>query len=715
MLSTRGIQSMRENAVRFVHARATGIPGEYRYSATGEPILYSSCYALMTLHYLDALPADPTLRAQWADYLLSWQDAETGAFLGPEVAYAPESDSKHDAEHLAMHLTTTLLPCLDILGIKPRHPLRFAHRFLQRENLDGWLRTRDWHDAWLEGNNLLFMLQLLIHLRDAEGVPEAHARIQELFEWLDREVDPQTGLWGTNGFCSPFIAMCGGYHQLLAYYAERRPVTSPDRIIDLTLDLQHPDGGFHPDGGGGACEDVDAVDILVNLYKRTDHRRPEIRVALRSAALAVLGMQMADGGFVYRRDEPFTHMGMAATRTPPNHSTMFATWFRVHTLALASEVLHDGPLGKFTWQFNPSLSMGWHSGASVPSGSTMMTNIDELWSAGPYRWLGSRLGYAAMRRLAWLSPRRLIRMQRRLRRRFAARRQAKLHAKRLDTVRSILVSADGPDTSMAERDFDRLARLSCPLREYGYDAASSGARAEERRRQLAETVPGFSGMNLILEAACGDGMTSAVIAASGKTVCMTDIRDWRDERARHLPFQESDLSVIDRLEAERLDLVFSYNAFEHFCDPRQALSVLVRAVRPGGHLFFEFGPLYCGPWGLHAYRMLPMPYPQFLFSREFLERKLRETGVRDLGRELDELQHLNQWRVQQFRDLWESSGCAIVLYEEIVNDQFLETVTRYPASFTGRGLSLRDLTTQAIRVVLRKPIEATSPTAWPTA
>lgn len=356
----KNITELRDNVLRFVQQRQTDVVGEYNYSLTGSANLYSSCYALMTLHYLDKAPVDREKCIMWANYLNQWQDEETGYFIGPELNAQDFEGKKHNLEHLKLHLTTTILPCLEILGHKPRWKLNFAEKFLNKESLANWLHERDWTDAWLEGNNLLFVIQILIYCRDVEKRLEANDRIDEFFSWLDNAIDPATGLWGTNGYCSEFVAMCGGYHQLLAYYYENRSVKYPERLVDTTLKLQHADGGFHPNGGGGACEDVDAVDILVNLYKLSDYRRADIRYALRKAYKSIIEKQMPDGGFVYRLNEPFSHMGMVATHTPPNNSNMFATWFRVHTLALISEVLTDTELRKFEWRFNNSLSMGWH-------------------------------------------------------------------------------------------------------------------------------------------------------------------------------------------------------------------------------------------------------------------------------------------------------------------------------------------------------------------
>ena len=396
---------VRKNLLRFIRERSTGKVGEYHYSSVGVCNLYSSCYALMTLYYLDALPKNRSTLDEWGKYINDWQQAD-GRFLGPELLSQLPNDSKHDLEHISLHLASTVLPCLDILGCKPRYPLVFAHRFVEQEFLSEWLSKRDWKDAWLEGNNILFVMQILVYLRDVERVPNANDALKQVFDWLSEEVDSATGLWGTDGKCSPFVAMCGGYHQLLVYYYTNTPVLYPKELIDTTLALQHEDGGFSPHGGGGACEDVDAVDILVNLYKRCDYRRAEIRVALRKALRSILTMQMPDGGFVYRRGEEFSHMGMPLTRTPPDSSNMFSTWFRAHTVALISEVLARGGADAMGLKFNPTLSMGWHDATRIaaPVGDSLSSKIEEFRSVGLKRWLKAQISYAWLlkwRTIAW--------------------------------------------------------------------------------------------------------------------------------------------------------------------------------------------------------------------------------------------------------------------------------------------------------------------------
>ena len=323
----------------------------------GKATLYGTCYALQAQYYLSK-PLAPS--AETTQFILHCQNAETGLFDGPELLNANYAARKHDTEYLLLRLTCTVLPVLQQLNIKAKHPIYAAHKFVEQKYLLEWLDSRDLSDAWLEGINLLFIGQLLVYLRDQENFKGAQEALDTWFLWLDENIDPNTGLWGTNGFCSDYNAMNGGYHQLLVYYYEQKPIKYQKQLIDTVLALQHNDGGFSESPGGGACEDVDAVDILVNMYKQINYKRPQIRIALRRNLALILSIQNKDGGFPYNRQAQ-SNMDIPDTTTGKAVSTMLATWFRVHTIALISEILTDiDVLKSYNFQFNTHLSMGWH-------------------------------------------------------------------------------------------------------------------------------------------------------------------------------------------------------------------------------------------------------------------------------------------------------------------------------------------------------------------
>lgn len=385
-----------------VHLRSLGQPCPPHVG--GNPSLYGETYTALTYYYLTG-----TLPPGFdADAVLIWQDPRSGRFVGPELAsWNPPKGTKFDRVHLETHQTISVLPLLALCNVKPRYPLVFAQQYLRPRFLAAWLDQRDWREAWNEGNKLLFVLQLLAYLRDNENLAGAQERLDQVFAWLDAQVDPMTGLWGTNGFVDSFRAMCGAYHQLLAYYHEERPIRFPERVVDSVLDLQCFDGGFVPSGGGGACEDVDAVDILVNSYERSTYRRAHIKIALKHCLRHLLKLQNRDGGFPYNRHVCFSHMQIPATRCAPGTSNAFSTWFRVHAIALIAQVLKDDTrVSSERLHFNCSLSMGWHRS---PSGNGVQhTAPEDSWECMFRLARTSRFWRTRSRRLL-KQPARLVR------------------------------------------------------------------------------------------------------------------------------------------------------------------------------------------------------------------------------------------------------------------------------------------------------------------
>ena len=182
---------------------------------------------------------------------------------------------------------------------------------------------------------------------------------------------------------------------------------------------------------------------------------------------------------------------------------------------------------------------------------------------------------------------------------------------------------------------------------YHYDPASLWLRGVERRRQVARFLTGDPPRTL--ELACNDAMVSASLARDGAHATAIDLSlEHVDPRARasgvqlvaanaeRLPFDEG-----------QFDCVFSYNAFEHFGDPRAVLAEALRVVRPTGTLYFLFGPLYRAAYGLHAFHAITVPFCHYLWEHSVLEGHVTREGLGRINFET-----LNEWTLQQFRDLW---------------------------------------------------------------
>lgn len=266
-----------------------------------------------------------------------------------------------------------------------------------------------------------------------------------------------------------------------------------------------------------------------------------------------------------------------------------------------------------------------------------------------------------------------------------------------------LLADPTPPTLLGVESWDALMARSLPRSsEYPYDRFSATGRAGGRVQRLASLLPALQRPCTVLEVSCGEGLVGAVMAVGGHEVVLTDIRDWRSDGARHLPFVQWDVGDAPPFDARRFDLVVAYNATEHWTDPDTALAHLLAACKPGGYVVLDFGPLFNSPWGLHAWS-LGFPYPQFLFDREVINTGIARIGVNDVGHAASVLQSTNGWTIESFRTLWQRCGAATLQLTEDRDYRYLDFVEEFGPCFRGRGLSLEDLTINSIEIVLQKP------------
>lgn len=235
---------------------------------------------------------------------------------------------------------------------------------------------------------------------------------------------------------------------------------------------------------------------------------------------------------------------------------------------------------------------------------------------------------------------------------------------------------------------------------YGYDENAVEERGQQRAEFVLNKLNGKPA-HTFLDLACFDGMTAAALQQQGKRCWGVDLTDSGfDVRARHagVQFAALDASAMT-FDEGFFDVVYSFNAFEHFGYPELVLREALRVTKPGGHVILRFGPLYASAKGLHAYDRIPVPYCQFLFPLEVMNGYLRKGSIEEI-----DPAHCNQWSLQQFRELWRRVNDLAVVR---TNEEFtwlddLMVVRRFPSCFKGKVGSAEDLAVNIIEVVLEK-------------
>jgi hypothetical protein len=411
-LNRVGLSVLRDDKVlAWVQTCQREMPQGFSYvlSATAsEPTIMSLCFAVLIAELYDVLP--DSRHQGWRDILLSAQDPTTGLFVDP-LHSSDDLETTSPGEDYLRHQTTYFaLNALDALGCKPRYPLRFIEPFCDVTYTEIWLEHLDWSDPWQESNRVMFIAAALYIAWQWENNRSALLALHRLLDWLDAHQDLETGFWGVQDGASLLNAMAGAYHFLPFYFCLGRPIHFPEQMIESTCSLQQSDGLFHPDGGGDACLDVDAADILVKCSLVTPHLANEVKAALEQTYYGLLSNQGADGGFCRARHRPlppkswkrrlgetfgldrFLHKpyvlppevwyysGWERMPFDIRQSDLWSTWFRSYGLALISTRYPETFPTNVNWRFRRIPALGWHDTGCIkqycPDKLDKLTRLD---------------------------------------------------------------------------------------------------------------------------------------------------------------------------------------------------------------------------------------------------------------------------------------------------------------------------------------------------
>jgi len=252
-------------------------------------------------------------------------------------------------------------------------------------------------------------------------------------------------------------------------------------------------------------------------------------------------------------------------------------------------------------------------------------------------------------------------------------------------------------------ELDRLQKRYPPVRwDYLYDEESLARRGRERAEMMLNLVPDDQkGVHRFLDLGAWDGMCCAALEQMGKTTAGIDIRaeGFAEQAAcSGVDFLQMDAAALG-FESNSFDFVFSFNSFEHFPEPDRVLREAVRVVRPGGYIYLNFGPLYWSAKGAHQFRTIHVPYNQCLFTKELLTEYAAEEGIELMG-----FFWMNEWRVDQYRQLWEAYAHRLetILYYETLNADHVDLIARFPSCFKSKVDNFDNFLVAYMELLLRK-------------
>lgn len=230
------------------------------------PDAYGCADAANILYTIGSFPGDPAEREQWVAQLQSFQDPLTGSF--------------QDKTHSKYHTTAHCVAALELFDARPRHPLTFLSPLLDRAELERFLDSLDWQQPWPASHNGAGCAAALAIMGEA-----SYEWRDWYFDWLDANVDPETGFWrrghmlpGTDnpGF---FSNLGASFHYHFNYTYFREPIPYPEKVIDSCLLLLESSAvSFAIESVG--FKEIDWIYCINRALQQCGHRQDEVRKAL---------------------------------------------------------------------------------------------------------------------------------------------------------------------------------------------------------------------------------------------------------------------------------------------------------------------------------------------------------------------------------------------------------------------------------------------------
>ena len=304
----------------------------HRYSSSvPHDTIYGSMYACMIKFLLNKTISQAE-KESWITYFNQFQNEE-GYFIDKKI----ECENYYNLDWWgANHLSLHLIICYTYLDAKPKYEFNYIKKFYEKSFLLNFLGGLDFNDIYHKDadNALMNIGTILQYQRDFFNDEAAAKTLSILLDELEKKINPKWGSWGyfVDSIDNLSRSQQFAYHLYPLWLYDKRPIKHTENLIDLTLKTQNIWGGFGANLNSSACEDIDAVFVLIKLSENSSYRQTDVKVALQKALVWILANQNEDGGFVFRRNQSFVY-GHPLTSSQQNESNLFATWFRLLSLS----------------------------------------------------------------------------------------------------------------------------------------------------------------------------------------------------------------------------------------------------------------------------------------------------------------------------------------------------------------------------------------------
>jgi prenyltransferase beta subunit len=271
---------------------------EYRFTVDGDYNIYSSVLALYIFDLFDEVEGFSRERREgWVKHIQSFQNKESGCF-------EPKEEIKSRKERNVLQLTTFCFSALKILDAEPLYDLPFKDQLLSPDFVNSYLDKYNCLEGARGSGNMAMFLGIFI----TEFYEKTNDKryFESLHRWFDLHTSSsnENGFWGNRLESLYYNGVQNGFHQYVIYYYWNELIEKKEKITEVVLKIQDNKGHFAPFIGGAACEDYDAIHMLLLLFRQEKSASQEVKNALIKSYTSLLKDLNKDGGFCQSKLKP---------------------------------------------------------------------------------------------------------------------------------------------------------------------------------------------------------------------------------------------------------------------------------------------------------------------------------------------------------------------------------------------------------------------------
>jgi SAM-dependent methyltransferase len=245
----------------------------------------------------------------------------------------------------------------------------------------------------------------------------------------------------------------------------------------------------------------------------------------------------------------------------------------------------------------------------------------------------------------------------------------------------------------------RLLRLVSPDGETGYCDGSVYKNRSKIEVLFGRDIWSKLAGKVVLDFGCGTGEQAIEIARRGALrVIGLDLRESVLAEARQSASRASvaDKCVFTTTTTDKVDVVLSLDAFEHFDDPEAVLRTMRRLIKDSGCAMIEFGPTWYHPLGGHLFSVFP--WAHLIFTEKALIR-WRSDFKTDGATRFGEVEGgLNQMTIRYFEQLVNSSDFQFERIETVPIRRLRPLANRLTREFTTAVVRCRLIPRRSVTV-----------------